>query len=201
MPIHRIPGIASPGLTQSPAPDGGAVAPGGAAPRPGGPQGLAARPLLTRSQSMPPRLRLPARPLPRPQGHPAAVSDASHEPAGLPLNTFFAVDPPSLTPSAPPAPSGGGRPCKPETVHVEAAADTPPPAAGAAPSQPLPVLNEMQQLQETQRQGMQQQAEMQRQNLEMQIFTARMKLEMDLVSAQIALLTKGGEAVKHAAGA
>jgi hypothetical protein len=112
-----------------------------------------------------------------------------------------ATDPPS----APPASAGGARPDKPGKVHVEASVDIEPPATGAGgpatppPSSP-PVLSEMQRFQETQQQSMLQQVELQQQNMKMQLFTAQMSAEMSLNSALVSLITKGGEAIKHAAG-
>jgi hypothetical protein len=112
-----------------------------------------------------------------------------------------ATDPPS----APPATPGGTRPDQPGRVHVETSVDIEPPAtaAGGAGGPAVPpnlptALTEMQQLQETQRQGLRQQAEMQELGIKNQVAMALMKLEMDLNTGLVDLIKKHGEGVKHA---
>ena len=110
-----------------------------------------------------------------------------------------ATDPPPGEPATP----AGAKLDKPAKVHVGASVDVESPAAGAGgpavPPRSPAVLTEMQQLQETQRQGMQQQADMQKMAIENQVLTARLKLEMDLTTAITDFIKKQGEGVKHAA--
>lgn len=144
MSFSRIPSAGITGLPIS-APPGGSLAPGGGATtRPGGPDGLSARPVLARAQSMPPRVRLPAGPAARPSSAPAGAvhespDHATQEPTPAPavartnesrMNQLRGL---RVDPSAANGPAGGAAP--PEKPAAELplntffTVDLPPPAA------------------------------------------------------------------------
>jgi len=217
MSINRISGAGNSSL-QTPTLDAGSAVPGGGrSAQAHGPQGLTARPVLTRSQSLPPRMGLPGKPLPKVLSRSSSMPHAMHESA----------EPDPVLPSAEDrtqtgktqgessgksasgvfassAAAGGGKPPK---VDVEVSVDIEPACPGAGggvpsgstPSTTLPMISDMQQLQQMQRQNLEQQALFQRLNIEMQTATARMKVEMDLNSAFVGMMKAGSEAIKHAA--
>jgi hypothetical protein len=117
----------------------------------------------------------------------------------LPPNTSFTANPPPAASATP----GDAKPDKPGKVHIEASVDIEPPATGtggaAAPPHSPPVLTDMQQFQESQKQNMQMQMKMQEQNAQMQVFTAQQSANNSLNTAVAEFIKQGASSIEKLA--